>query len=69
MSSLKCAIVVSDKLWRDANSGEESEDEEHLAAADYLRLDSMVHLILCCTGVRLSLCWSVCVCMTLRLHC
>jgi hypothetical protein len=41
MSSLKCAIIVSDTLWRDASSAEES-GEEHLAAADYLRLDSMV---------------------------
>ena len=38
---MKCALVVCDTQWRNCSSAEES-GEEHLAAADYLRLDSMV---------------------------
>ena len=38
---MKCALVVCDTEWRNCSSAEES-GEEHLAAADYLRLDSMV---------------------------
>lgn len=38
---MKCALIVCDTEWRNCSSSEES-GEEHLAAADYLRLDSMV---------------------------
>ena len=41
LGSVKCALVVCDTEWRNCSSAEES-GEEHLAAADYLRLDSMV---------------------------
>ena len=41
LGSVKCALVVCDTEWRGCSSSEES-GEEHLAAADYLRLDSMV---------------------------
>ena len=41
LGSVKCALVVCDTQWRGCSSSEES-GEEHLAAADYLRLDSMV---------------------------
>ncbi len=44
LGSVKCALVVCDTEWRGCSSSEES-GEEHLAAADYLRLDSMVGLI------------------------
>ncbi len=41
LGAVKCALVVCDTEWRNCSSAEES-GEEHLAAADYLRLDSMV---------------------------
>ena len=41
LASVKCALIVCDTEWRGCSSSEES-GEEHLAAADYLRLDSMV---------------------------
>ena len=41
LGAVKCALVVCDTQWRNCSSAEES-GEEHLAAADYLRLDSMV---------------------------
>ena len=41
LGSVKCALIVCDTDWRDCSSSEDS-GEEHLAAADYLRLDSMV---------------------------
>ena len=41
LKSVKCALVVCDTEWRNCGSSEDS-GEEHLAAADYLRLDSMV---------------------------
>ncbi|CAL5229603.1 g12963 [Coccomyxa viridis] len=41
LGSVKCALVVCDTEWRGCSSSEES-GEEHLAAADYLRLDSMI---------------------------
>jgi hypothetical protein len=41
LAAVKCALVVCDTQWRNCSSAEES-GEEHLAAADYLRLDSMV---------------------------
>ncbi len=41
LAAVMCALVVCDTQWRDCSSAEDS-GEEHLAAADYLRLDSMV---------------------------
>ena len=46
MGALKCALVLCDTLWRDpgaaAAADAESSGCEHLAAEDYLRLDSMI---------------------------
>lgn len=46
LAAVKCALVVCDTQWRNCSSAEES-GEEHLAAADYLRLDSMVFFSPC----------------------
>ena len=42
MSAVKCAVVLCDTAWRDAGAAGEASGEEHLAAADYLRLDAMI---------------------------
>ena len=46
MGALKCAVVLCDTLWRDPGAAAAADAEnsgcEHLAAEDYLRLDSMI---------------------------